>query len=423
MMRRYLIVGGGASGVITAIAIARTDSDAVITIAEPRALLGEGLAYSTRETLHRLNVPSDKMSAIAELPEDFQEWCGVDGYTFQPRAIYSSYLRERLELYATDRYTHIQAKVSELLPGAKARAHFDNGHVADFDFVVLAMGHGTAKVPDFLQNTPPNPRIVLDVWSGSELPEAQTLICFGTGLTFIDIALSHLARSPANRVIGLSGSGHLPEQHTRNRITPFAPALADVETLEKLRAYLAGAGEHWREAVDGLRPVTAMMWRAFTEAEKEEFLKSDGSIWSRRRHRIAPDVAAHVETEIESGRLEVRSVRVAGVHANDHDVKVLLDSGEEITGGALAICIGRTSQADDSLSRFLIDHQLTNTGPLGLGLSVDLANGRLKDARGIDYPNVFAIGPLRSGEAFETTAIPEIRKQAAEIALELRTSR
>ena len=419
MMRRYLIVGGGASGVITAIAIARSNPHAHITIAEPRAQLGEGLAYSTRETLHRLNVPSDKMSAIAELPEDFQEWCGVDGYTFQPRAIYSSYLRERLELYATDRYTHIQAKVSELLPGAKARAHFDNGHVADFDFVVLAMGHGTAKVPDFLQNTPPNPRIVLDVWSGSELPEAQTLICFGTGLTFIDIALSHLARSPANRVIGLSGSGHLPEQHTRNRITPFAPALADVETLEKLRAYLAGAGEHWREAVDGLRPVTAMMWRAFTEAEKEEFLTTDGSAWSRRRHRIAPNVAEKVAEMIDSGRLEVRSVQVSSVHATDSDVTVVLQSGESLHADLLAICIGRTSQADDQLSRYLIENQITNAGPLGLGLSIDVVTGQLKDAAGHDYLNIFAIGPLRSGEAFETTAIPEIRKQAAEIAANL----
>ena len=418
-MRRFLIVGGGASGVITAIAIARSNPHAHITIAEPRSLLGEGLAYSTRETLHRLNVPSDKMSAIAELPEDFQEWCGVDGYTFQPRAIYSSYLRERLELYATDRYTHIQAKVSELLPGAKARAHFDNGHVADFDFVVLAMGHGTAKVPDFLQNTPPNPRIVLDVWSGSELPEAQTLICFGTGLTFIDIALSHLARSPANRVIGLSGSGHLPEQHTRNRITPFAPALADVETLEKLRAYLAGAGEHWREAVDGLRPVTAMMWRAFTEAEKEEFLATDGSAWSRRRHRIAPNVAEKVAEMIDSGRLEVRSVQVSSVHATDSDVTVVLQSGESLHADLLAICIGRTSQADDQLSRYLIENQITNAGPLGLGLSIDVVTGQLKDAAGHDYLNIFAIGPLRSGEAFETTAIPEIRKQAAEIAANL----
>ena len=421
-MRRFLIVGGGASGVITAIAIARSNPHAHITIAEPRAQLGEGLAYSTRETLHRLNVPSDKMSAIAELPEDFQEWCGVDGYTFQPRAIYSSYLRERLELYATDRYTHIQAKVSELLPGAKARAHFDNGHVADFDFVVLAMGHGTAKVPDFLQNTPPNPRIVLDVWSGSELPEAQTLICFGTGLTFIDIALTHLAhleKSPHNKVIGLSGSGNLPEKHKRTRITPFSPTLEEVDSLTKLREYISNAGENWREAVDGLRPITAAMWRAFTAAEKEEFLATDGSAWSRRRHRIAPNVAEKVAEMIDSGRLEVRSVQVSSVHATDSDVTVVLQSGESLHADLLAICIGRTSQADDQLSRYLIENQITNAGPLGLGLSIDVVTGQLKDAAGHDYLNIFAIGPLRSGEAFETTAIPEIRKQAAEIAANL----
>ena len=419
-MRRYLIVGGGASGVMTAIGIARSNPQAHLTIAEPRSLLGEGLAYSTRDSVHRLNVPTDKMSAIAELPEDFVEWTGVEGYTFQSRAIYSTYLRERLDLYAADRYTHKVATVTQLTPGNEICAEFSDGAAATFDDVVLAMGHGSAKLPDFLKNVPPSSRIITDVWDGNQLPEAQTLICFGTGLTFIDIALTHLTKSPHNKAIGLSGSGNLPEKHTRTRITPFSPTLEDVDSLTKLREYISAAGENWREAVDGLRPVTAAMWRAFTAAEKEEFLKTDGSAWSRRRHRIAPDVAEKVEEMIDSGRLEVRSVQVSGVHATDSDVTVVLQSGEPLHADLLAICIGRTSQADDSLSRYLIENQITNAGPLGLGLSVDVVTGQLKDATGHNYSNIFAIGPLRSGEAFETTAAPEIRKQASEIASALR---
>jgi uncharacterized NAD(P)/FAD-binding protein YdhS len=421
-MRRFLIVGGGASGVITAIAIARSNPHAHITIAEPRSLLGEGLAYSTRDSVHRLNVPTEKMSAIAELPEDFVEWTGVEGYTFQSRAIYSTYLRERLDLYATDRYTHKVATVTKLTPGAEIRAEFSDEQAETFDVVALAMGHGSAKLPDFLNNVPPSGRIITDVWDGKKLPDAQTLICFGTGLTFIDIALTHLAhleKSPHNKVIGLSGSGNLPEKHKRTRITPFSPTLEEVDSLTKLREYISNAGENWREAVDGLRPITAAMWRAFTAAEKEEFLATDGSAWSRRRHRIAPNVAEKVAEMIDSGRLEVRSVQVSSVHATDSDVTVVLQSGESLHADLLAICIGRTSQADDQLSRYLIENQITNAGPLGLGLSVDVVTGQLKDAAGHDYLNIFAIGPLRSGEAFETTAIPEIRKQAAEIAANL----
>ena len=79
--KRYLIVGGGASGVITAIALLQ---DGVhpdqIHIAEPRMLLGEGLAYQTRDPLHRLNVPTSKMSAIEDLPDDFVEWSNSASY-------------------------------------------------------------------------------------------------------------------------------------------------------------------------------------------------------------------------------------------------------------------------------------------------------------------------------------------------------
>lgn len=57
--KRYLIVGGGASGVITAIALIRSGVEPQkIDIAEPRELLGEGLAYQTRDAMHRLNVPT-----------------------------------------------------------------------------------------------------------------------------------------------------------------------------------------------------------------------------------------------------------------------------------------------------------------------------------------------------------------------------
>lgn len=413
--KKVLIVGGGASGVITAIALQHFGvAPEQIDIAEVRNLLGEGLAYQTRDQLHRLNVPTARMSAIEALPNDFVEWSAAVGYSFLERQNYGFYLRERLG----SEITHIQEYVINLEQQSNGEilATFAHGSVQNYEVVVLAMGHGKARIPDFLNSTEESPRIIGDVWSGSELPQSTNLLCFGTGLSFIDVAMTHLSRNPANQVIAVSGSGNLPERHTPSAITPFAPTLEEVSTLTKLREYLAKAGDSWREAIDGLRPITEPMWRGFSAVEREEFLRTDGSSWSRRRHRIAPDVAEQVEREIQAGRLMVIKGKVSAVSVENDLVTLRLIDGESYSGEYLAVTIGREYESSDPLSLNLLRDEKTNRGPLGMGLSVDVSTGLLLNSKGDPYSQIYAIGPLRSGEAFESTAIPEIRKQASLIA-------
>lgn len=284
---------GGTIWHFLAIALERSGIDASqLDIAEPRELLGEGLAYQTRDLHHRFNVPTGRLSSLEELPDDFVEWSNAASYSFMERRTYSGYLRERLG----QGHNHIRAWVTdmELESDGVVRATFDTGEPKDYVAVVLAMGHGKALTPDFLRGIPESSRIIKDVWDGSPLPE----------------------------------------RHVQFQITPFTPTINEVATLAKLRTYFLDAGDKWREAVDGLRPIMDAMWRGFTKAEREEFLRTDGSTWFRRRHRIAPDVAT----------------------------------------------------------------------------------GLLQRTDGTAYPQIFAIGPLRSGQVFETTAIPEIRKQATAIA-------
>ena len=113
-----------------------------IDIAEPRDLLGEGLAYQTRDPIHRLNVPSGRMSAIEDLPDDFAKWSDVEPYTFMQRQSYSSYLRERLG----SAVNHIQENIVDLVPTkVGAVATFSSGESKRYDSVILAMGHGEAR--------------------------------------------------------------------------------------------------------------------------------------------------------------------------------------------------------------------------------------------------------------------------------------
>ena len=85
-MKKIAIVGGGASGLLVALNLARKSPENLhITIVEPRNVLGEGIAYSTQDEGHVLNVPAGRMSAFMDQPEHFMQWMGCDKNTFAPR--------------------------------------------------------------------------------------------------------------------------------------------------------------------------------------------------------------------------------------------------------------------------------------------------------------------------------------------------
>ena len=69
----------------------------------------------------------------------------------------------------------------------------------------------------------------------------------------------------------------------------------------------------------------------------------------------------------------------------------------------------------------LIQQLLTNAhitaDPLGLGVQADTA-GRLRHD-GTSWPHLFAIGSLLRGTLWESTAMPEIRQQARNLADQL----
>src|SRR5258708_25099372 len=73
--QRVVVVGGGFSGVAFSVQLARkTKMPVAIDVVEPRALLGAGLAYSTSDPSHRINVPASKMSVFADQPGHFEDW-------------------------------------------------------------------------------------------------------------------------------------------------------------------------------------------------------------------------------------------------------------------------------------------------------------------------------------------------------------
>lgn len=137
------IVGGGYSGAAVALHLARNDCDAQVVVFEPRTEIGRGLAYSTPDPDHRLNVPDHRMTLISEDPNHFKNWLGsaeapilpggsatLAGEIFAPRAVFGQYVAACLaDLVTAGRIIHRKETVIRI--DTEARGYFEG--VADGD--------------------------------------------------------------------------------------------------------------------------------------------------------------------------------------------------------------------------------------------------------------------------------------------------
>jgi uncharacterized NAD(P)/FAD-binding protein YdhS len=421
-VKKIAIVGGGASGLLVALNLARKSQDSLhITIVEPRNVLGEGIAYSTQDEGHVLNVPAGRMSAFMDHPEHFMQWMGCDKNTFAPRRAYARYLQETLQSLDLSKIKlrHIQDKaISVAQEGAEWKVVVAGGEELFANAVVLAIGHGESfQIPGVGKDLT-SKRYLADPWRLTVSAVDGHLIGIGTGLTFIDHALTHIRRNSTNTVTGISRNGLIPEAHLAHRADPLeVPSIAR-ENPEEMRRFIEEADD-WRAAQDGIRHQLPDIWHRWSEQMKASFLNHDLRWWNVHRHRLAPEIAEEVRLAIDSGRIRVVKSGVSGVKEIDDGITVELSTGESLKGDALVNCLGYRVAGEESLIETLIASGLAQEGPLGLGVKTDYPRFNLLDGNGRPQENVFVIGPVLFGERFETTAIPELREQADLIAGQL----
>ena len=74
-----VIVGGGASGTLTALALAGVPGLGPLTLVDTGGAFARGVAYSTEEPVHLLNVPAGRMSAFPDQPSHLLAWLAARG--------------------------------------------------------------------------------------------------------------------------------------------------------------------------------------------------------------------------------------------------------------------------------------------------------------------------------------------------------
>jgi uncharacterized NAD(P)/FAD-binding protein YdhS len=444
------VVGAGAAGTLTAIHLVdravRADRALDLILVDPRPEPGRGVAYATTDRRHLLNVPAGGMSALPDDPGHLVDWLRAHGHAdatpadFVPRADYGRYLQDTLaEALRTAAAVTLEHRCQRVrharpVPGGVHLALAD-GSVLTADAMVLAPGifaPGTAWTPTALATSD---RFVADPWAPGALERLASVdgdvLLVGTGLTMVDVALS-LAR-PGRTLHAVSRRGRVPATHT-TKAKPPTPApsaqlaavaagrtpadLDDLRTLvrDTVVAAVRETGD-WRPAFDTLRPLTAALWSCLGPDERADFLSTDAAWWDLHRHRMPPSTAAAVARMRADDSLRVGSDEVLAAEETGDGLVVVLASGRRLTLGAVVNCTGPQGdvrRVADPLIDDLLAGGTAVPGPLGLGLRTH--GGRVVDASGAHDAPIWTLGAMRRGELFETTAVPEIRAQAAAVA-------
>jgi uncharacterized NAD(P)/FAD-binding protein YdhS len=422
------IVGGGFSGIIIAAQLARRGIGSALI--DGRGRLGKGVAYSTTEPAHLLNVPAEAMSAWSDDPDHFARRVEADGGDrrgYAPRLLFGRYLGEILdEAVATGRTEVIDATAL----GAEREnggwiVELDDGTAVASRALVLALGN---QEPEPLRAFAGiGDRFVSDPWGSTARKAVEDLaasgepvLLIGTGLTMIDLVLSLGAAGHRGKMIGLSRRGLVPHSHADYAEAPVEAYEVPSGSLGALFRWLRrrSAEVGWRAAVDSLRPHTRSLWQSFDEKEQRRFLRHARAWWDVRRSRIAPEVASTIAGLIGEGRLEIIAGRAISARDTGEELEVDIrrrrSPATQTVGFACAFnCTGplhAIARTTDPLLRSLRDAGHVRSDRVGIALQVD------EHSRASGGEHIWALGPLTRGCYWEIIAVPDIREQAAAVA-------
>jgi uncharacterized NAD(P)/FAD-binding protein YdhS len=468
---RVVIIGGGFSGALVfANMIKMAESNLVIEWFEPHAL-GEGLAYSTKNAIHLLNVRAERMGAFGGKPEHFYEWLVSDSGksiiadlwpdhevtsdSYVPRIVYSAYIKHIVQEALAE--ANRKQIVVNIHPVSVTDASLYNDdtqqlmlhyhedgktHKLIVDIAVLAIGNLPPRSNRFqAELIAVKNEYVDNVWNNMpdhifpdrvhELSVDSEIVIVGTGLTMVDTVLTLKAKGYRGRITAISRRGVIPNVHIHSKSYPacewmrhpqYAPrtALGLLVQLKQEVRKAESEGYSWQSVVDSLRPATQTLWKQLDVHEKRKFFHRLSAFWNVHRHRMAPEIYNEIRSLEQNDTLQIIAGRICSINSDEDGIAVVYRKhsthGTETIHPALVLnCTGPEydiTVSDHGLLKSLYDCELITVGSLRAGIEVTEAG----TAKGKAQDTLFPIGTLMVGELLECTAVPELREQAQVVA-------
>lgn len=445
-MTTIAIIGAGFSGTLLSLHLLRRCPPSTrLILIERNARFGPGLAYSTGNPNHILNVRASNMSAFHDSPDNFVNWLATqpDGSAigptgFAPRRLFGTYIRsllnEEVKRTDTNRLRLVRGNVVAL-----DRTHhpltltLEQGEIIQADFAVLAHGNfpsGALHVatPAFYDTPFYRP----DPWAQNTItgldPDAGVLL-IGSGLTMVDVAISLLDQGHKGPIYSISRRGLQSNRHAAVPPPALEPApypttvLALTRHLRQRAREAIRQGSSWQPVIDEMRPFTVDIWTALSETEKRRFLRHARVFWDVHRHRAASEVGGRIDAAKARGQLRFLMGRMRDYTVRDGLVEATyLPRGQakvaSVEVARVINCAGLGldyQRIEDPLTRSLLDNGTVRPDPLRLGLDVT-RNCALINQDGAISRRLYAVGPVTKGIFWEMIAVPDLRRQTARLA-------
>jgi uncharacterized NAD(P)/FAD-binding protein YdhS len=446
------VVGGAFSAICLAAHLHRLPGARARVLVFERGIVGNGVAFGTREPTHLLNGPAGNLSAFDDIPDDFVDFLSEDPKAkefldpnapikgqFVPRMLYARYLERVI-----DRLSHpsssgstvsfVNAEVHNIL---SMPDHLDvvlnDGMTVRADAAVLAIGHP----PPSSLATHIDPRFLIDdPWNATairEIPSNIPVAIVGSGQTATDLVMEILSNGHRGCITLLSRRGrvalpYVPVKNAhaveRDRLPNRLLPLMRWVRSESLR--VMDAGGDWRAVVNALRPHTQSIWHGFSLAEKRSFLEHLAPFWHIHRTRLPPQTAQRMAELLASGQVKVIAGRITG--SESHETRTVLQirpRGQnrtvEMSVGAVVNCTGPSweiQKRQPHLITNLLSSGTIRWDDVGCGISVT-PDGVPMDNSGRPAQRLFALGPVCRGSLLEIIGIRDIRTQCATTATRL----
>lgn len=446
------IVGGGFSGVMTAIHAARhAAGPAAIHLIDASGSFGPGVAYGTTSQRHLLNVPAGNMSAFADDASHFLRWLHERGHeatsgTFVQRRVYGEYLRSLLLDTIASLGTGVRLETTHAravsLRGESGgfTVGLHGGSVIHASAVVLSPGNfAPADHPAVGEEVRASEHYIANPWEPNAIERIRPdlpVLFIGTGLTMVDMALELAERGHHGGMIAVSRRGllsrsHRPEGDQRPlgrelRLRSAPHTLRTIRTLvrdvRREIVNVAADGHDWHDVIAALRPITPALWQGLSRSDQARFLQHLRPYWDAHRHRLPPEAAGAITRLQAEGSLTVHAGQVESIAFGDDAFTVNVRArgshvSETWSAGTIVNCMGPNRNVLHCGNALLID--LYSQGRLmpdrhGLGVAAD-ETGSLLSIDGSPQEGLYLIGPLRQGDLWECVAVPELRVHAAKL--------
>ncbi|MDO9382050.1 MAG: FAD/NAD(P)-binding protein [Hyphomicrobiaceae bacterium] len=444
------IVGGGFTGAAIAYHLARARTPGRTIIFEPRARVGGGLAYSSEDGQHRINVPAGKMSLLPDADDHFLRWIertgavdddpealAPDGQLYPRRSVFGRYVNAHVAPLIDDRtIRHVQDHVVLVKrDGTNWFIQTDNGSAIRADVVIIATTHPAPVAPRVLtKELAGDPRFVADATRPDALAQigaSDSILVVGNGLTAADVIASLDARGHRGRITALSRRGLRSRGHPDKPAEPFGlftdpPPVSAIDFLRRVRAEIgraAAQGISWHPVIDAVRAQAQTIWPLLPVAEQRKIVRHLRPFWDVHRFRIAPQPEAVIARRIAEGWLSIVSGSIVAAEAKPESISIAWrDRRSRATTETFNAVIVTTGPAHESvlqsqsyLAGLAHDGWLVPDA-VGLGISCD-RQGRAISSHGISTPTLYVAGPLARGTFGELMGLPQVSHYARQIAL------